>query len=905
MRLGDAFATWHAEHRRWVRHRSFPLLLLNALFTGLFSLLIAAGRLQPTLQSWIPIPIDLCAVVMAFWAARAQGTGRAQPGWRWMAAAYGSLLLADILWVLHQLLPDLAWLQPSSLLGYTVLYPLLVMGLLQFARPSLKRASLTSYVLDALILVLAAGMFGWQLIIGPAVFTHPDPFVRLLSLAHVLDILLIGGLIALLPFQNRGMRVSMYLLSAGLLLYSVADLMFIALDLQDSATMHIMWLTGKFFMAFSAQYHLYRSGAVAEGGEEAPVDRNGTSLLAVLAVAASFALLYVATDPSGPSRTLFRGTLVVTALFVIRQVRVIREISSLRAKEITSREQARAERRFKSLVQYASDVVTIIDRHGIIQYESEALRRLFGYSAVEVYGTYFGEYLHPADRPLLKELLLAVAEVPGQPLVREWRIWHREGGWRYSETIAVDLTADESVAGIVFNTRDISERKALEQRLTHQAEHDALTGLANRAKFRSYLELVLSEPTCHPVTVMFLDLDGFKAVNDTHGHFAGDIVLVEAADRIRASAHGGLVARLGGDEFAVALVSTDAVAGAAIGRQIVQALSQPILVGGQERYISVSIGLADSGHTADAEVLLRRADTAMYRAKSAGKGRVEVYRPGLDTHSRTVLEWESEIRQALLANQFVLHYQPTVQLRSGMLVGFEALIRWQHPERGLLPPGDFVPLAEASGLIIPIGRWVLAEACRQAKWWTDRYPEKAPRSLGVNIAASQLAEPDIVSQVAAILAETQLPPQMLILEITESMLADDPSGVIRDRLVGLKELGVRLAIDDFGTGYSSLSYVKHFPIDVVKIDRSFVAGVATGTKDQALMRSIVELAKALELHTVAEGIEEREQAEILTQLQCHTGQGYYFSRPMPPEAVESLLLAQPGTAERALLPLAR
>lgn len=872
-----------------LRAPGFLPMLSVALFLVAYFVLRGFGATGAVDGDWVMLAVDACALRMAFLAGTRPGEGKVRLGWLLMAGAFASELLADLYYLINRL-----WLHgplyPSwSDVGYIGFYVLLFVALLVLASPSLQWADVSAYFLDGTTLIVAVGMIVWHVMVQSAQTAETTALERLLATAYpTLDVVLVGGALAvLLSRHNPRLRPTMWIMTCGLLLYVVADLGYAYLNLEDvpdsAAKVDDLWIVGKFLMAVSVQYHLWRSqpGAEGEGGEVSPRESMWASFLPFLAVAASFGLLYYA--PAQTSQ-LLNGTLVVTLLFVIRQALLIRQNGILQATVTSTAERMRAQRHFRSLVQNASDVVTITDREGIIQYQSEPIRRVFGYTAEQTRGLSLADYLHPDDRHRLTELMAAVSQTPGESLAREWRFRHANGSWRDVETTALDLTADESVAGIVFNTRDITERKALEQRIIHQAYHDSLTNLANRAFFNSYLERMLAHLGCHPVTVLFLDLDDFKRVNDSLGHLAGDQLLVAVADRLRTCAGGGMVGRLGGDEFAMVLTNTDAAGASAVAQAITEALRPPLLLTDREVSVCTSIGLADSRSGETADDLLRNADTAMYRAKSQGKGRVQVYEPGMHSEVTAALEMDSQIRRAVAEHQFVVHYQPTVQMESGRLTGVEALIRWQHPSLGLIPPGEFVPLAESSGLIVPIGLWVLEEACRQAKAWLDAFPQTAPTSMGVNLSARQLTEPSIVSDVARVLAETGLPPEVLMLEITESVLIADSDGVIRQRLSELKSLGVRLAIDDFGTGYSSLSYLQNFPVDVLKIDRSFVAGVGTGVKDQALVRCIVELAKALQLHTVAEGVEDRGQVEWLTRLQCRTGQGYFFSRPVPAES---------------------
>ena len=450
---------------------------------------------------------------------------------------------------------------------------------------------------------------------------------------------------------------------------------------------------------------------------------------------------------------------------------------------------------------------------------------------------------------------------------------------------AVSLFAEQAAAAI-SNARLFEMERAHTAELTYRAFHDPLTRLANRALFVERVDEALAEDENTPrrLAVLFLDLDNFKTVNDSLGHAAGDRLLVAVAGRIESSlGHADIGARFGGDEFAVLLrdAADDFAVTAAAGR-ILDALLSPFSIGGHEVFISASIGIAvpDNGETVDE--LLRNADVAMYMAKDGGKGRYAVFAPEMHEAAVERMEMEADLQRAIQRREFVVHYQPVVELATSKVTGMEALVRWEHPTKGLRPPADFIGLAEETGLILPIGRWVLVEACRQAVQWSDAHPSRVPLMMSVNLSARQLQADTVIDDVAAALDETGLSPERLTLELTETVLMQNGSDVI-DRLNRLKELGVLLAIDDFGTGYSSLSYLHKFPIDVLKIDRSFTGNLRRGTGEGVLTHAIIRLARTLHLRTVAEGIERPDQVGKLQAMGCHSGQGFYFAHPLPPD----------------------
>jgi diguanylate cyclase (GGDEF)-like protein len=443
--------------------------------------------------------------------------------------------------------------------------------------------------------------------------------------------------------------------------------------------------------------------------------------------------------------------------------------------------------------------------------------------------------------------------------------------------------------------KEVLERRQVEEQLRHNAFHDGLTGLANRALFMDHLKLALGRAERHEsyqFAVLFLDLDRFKVINDSLGHTAGDKFLVEIAHRLAAVMRpGDTVSRLGGDEFSVLLDDLSSADEAERVAERLQAeLAVPFNVGGQEVFTSVSIGIAMSTTSSQLpEDILRDADTAMYRAKQLGKARYEVFEQSMHARVMDRLGLERDLRQAVERGEMFLQYQPIVSLGAGSLRGYEALVRWRHPQRGVIPPADFIPLAEETGLIIQLGRWVLEEACRQMSRWQNLSLRDEPLQISVNLSCKQFLQPDLLEQIQKVLRETGLNPQSLKLEITESVVMENIATATRT-LEQIQALGVELSIDDFGTGYSSLSYLQRFPVNTLKIDRSFVSRITESDGTAEIVRTIMHLGQQLGMDVIAEGVETEMQSAQLRALGCEFGQGYYFSRPMDRGAAEALSL---------------
>ena len=555
-----------------------------------------------------------------------------------------------------------------------------------------------------------------------------------------------------------------------------------------------------------------------------------------------------------------------------------------------------SEAKFRSVIQSASDAIVLTDREGKITLWNKAAESIFGYRAEEIIGfpataimggKYAQKALAVGLRYTLENVLAPfdgkVVESTGRrkdgsefPLEMSGSVWKTSEGVYYTAIL-----------------RDITERRAAENRLLHEATHDSLTGLPNRAHFTTILESVIRDArrdTRRRFAVLFLDLDRFKVINDGLGHVIGDKLLIAIAERLASCIRpGDIVSRFGGDEFTILLGSvTDTEAVTEIAERLQSKLAEPFFIDSFEVFTSASIGIimSDVAHD-NPESFLRDADTAMYRAKESGKARFEIFNRAMHVRNMNLLRMENDLRKSIERRDFRVYYQPIVNIETGETNEFEALIRWEHPEYGFVPPTEFIPVAEETGLIIPIGEWVLEESVRQISQWRRQFPEK-PLSVSVNLSARQLMHPNLIKQVKEIVRSAALDPNCLKLEVTESMVMDNAE-VALEILSELCALGVRLSTDDFGTGYSSLSYLHRFPFERLKIDRSFIGKVDTDAKSEEIVRTIVTLAENLHLEVVAEGVENRSQFRKLRQFGCYLGQGFLFSKPVAAPSAEQIL----------------
>jgi diguanylate cyclase (GGDEF)-like protein/PAS domain S-box-containing protein len=556
------------------------------------------------------------------------------------------------------------------------------------------------------------------------------------------------------------------------------------------------------------------------------------------------------------------------------------------------------EARLQALMRNADDAIVISDALGRFVWTSPSVKALWGYEPETLLGDTLLDKVHPDDRRELIRRFASMTRDQRSSVRIEARVWHADGHWRWYECIFTNCLEEPAVRGVVANVRDTTDRalveqalRASEQRLEYQATHDHLTDLPNRTLLLDRLAMALARAgrAGRHVGVLLLDVDNFKVLNDSRGHAAGDQLLVALARRLTGLVRAGdTVARLGGDEFVVLSEDlpdpADAVEQAEI---LVDAFEEPLRLPADEIYATVSVGVAvaraGSGSPSD---LLRDADAAMYEAKSRGRSRVAIFDTSLHATIRDRHDIETALRHAIAADQLVVHYQPIIDLGTDAVTAAEALVRWQHPDRGLLLPGAFIGIAEESGLIGRIGSHVLREACLRASVWQSHRPDGV--RVSVNLSARQLDDPGLVTELAAALDVAGLSPELLLVEITETCLMRDAAASAAT-LARLKALGVRISIDDFGTGYSSFASLRSLPVDQLKIDRSFIDGLGVDERDEAVVAAIVQMGHMLDLEVLAEGVERAEQLEHLRSMGCDAAQGFHLGRPEPATTLEAML----------------
>jgi diguanylate cyclase (GGDEF)-like protein/PAS domain S-box-containing protein len=879
------------------------LLLLGAALSGAGAGVAAVG--VPGLP-WPALLVVAAPMVAAALAWRCASRAGPPGGWRYLAAGmvvWATFRLASLILGTFGVPTS----GPVLVLGI-VAWLLLLGGAGRFLRGSLRPGIRQLMWLDTTILALGLGALLWALDPGhlrPALGQLPaDPAVWA-PLAGAVLVLLVA--LPLLVPDPKGQAPQRWLLAASVAVLGAA----LAADRPAGpqaalAVSDALLLLACAFVGLGAHCAYLSETPPLESSAPRPT-RRPVELLPVAGL--TLALASTLHGPSGalpgPGGAMILVVAVVALLTLVRQSLAATE-KALHGEAGARRE---AEERFAALVRNSSDVILICASEGRVGYATASAERVFGVPPDGLAGQLVTDLLGADDRGRLKSLLAQEIALPGASASVELKVPRGGDRFRVIEVVATNLMAEPAVGGCVLNIRDVTDRRMLEDQLRRLAFHDPLTLLANRALFRDRVQhaLDVKKRRRQRVAAIFVDLDNFKKINDSLGHGEGDRVLRTTAQRLtKCTRTADTVARLGGDEFAVLVEDArDEAQVLDIARRIVETLKEPFAFLDSSLRVAASVGVAFAEDGEGVEELLRNADVAMYQAKAQGKSRFAVFQREMQQQIQNRLRVEAELTRAIGRGELRLHYQPIVELRSGYLLGVEALVRWQHPERGLIGPSEFIAVAEESGQVMGLGRWVLHEACKEVRAWQDRMPRGRELRVSVNVSSQQLQSGDLVGEVKAALAGSGLDAGSLVLEMTESVVMQDTEATFA-KLNLLKRLGVRIAIDDFGTGYSSLSYLHRFPLDILKIDRSFVTRLGEERDGTELARAIVTLGDTLGLEVVAEGIEFEHQLQGLIDIGCVAGQGYYWSRPALLEEIEfshqarlrrQVLESLPGEAE--------
>jgi diguanylate cyclase (GGDEF)-like protein/PAS domain S-box-containing protein len=867
-------------------------ILLGLVFGGLL-MAVVLPRLLPR-GAWNLLVFDCgillngAAVVALLYrvSTHPQIDPRTRRAWRWVAVGFGSYVVGDVLYSFYEFAGRHPYPSPADAF-YLGAYPLILFGLL--ARPTRKweMHERVGLLLDMAALLIGGTMVVWLTVLTPAQQPRGPLEVALACLYPLFALSVLMGFTAAVPGQC--LSRSDVAMALGLLFQFAGDFAYSPELVNGVGPPLGAWLgsltivAGWAFVGASG-YLRYREGGGSATIPARPALSFNVVVQTIVVLGYGVLLVALAVEAWPPTLAgLIGGGVALTAVVLVRLARAVGD----NVRHATERE---SEARFRSLVQNASDIILVVDAELRIVYGTPSAERALGWSAETPAGGHLLDFLHPdsirSARAFLGDLLGGVRTEESF----EWKLKGTTGPGPTLEVRGVNLMDDPTVGGLVLTGRSVDERKRLEAELTRQALYDPLTGLANRILLADRLDqaLLTSRREDSSVAVLLVDLDDFRHLNDSLGHGSGDRILVRAARRIESALpEVTTVARLGGDEFAVVLEETEVHGAAEAAERIHRALGDPFDEGGQDVRLEATIGIAVSADSVSAAELLRNADLAMHEAKRAQRGGHRAFEPVMHLASVSRLEAVTALHRAREREEFRLVYQPIVELPTGRVVGVEALLRWDDPAKGLVTPAEFIPLAEETGFVAAIGDWVIAEACRTARGWGG--PSGAPQ-LALNVSTRQVQDPGFLGRLDHALEKAGLPPERLALEITESRLMSSPELGVR-LLRELKSLGIGLAIDDFGTGYSSLSYLRSLPVDTLKIDQSFAHGLDRDARSLRLIQGILDLARALGLSVVAEGIETVEQAEALLQLGCPLAQGFFFSHPLNAEALQAFLAA--------------
>jgi diguanylate cyclase (GGDEF)-like protein/PAS domain S-box-containing protein len=864
-------------------------LTMAAAVTGLH-----VARADSAIGEWTYLAVGSGASVAAWIGASRAATDRVVG--RLVALGITLSAAGDIVWQLF------IWLGHSTPdvsvadIGWLGAYLAFAAALLRMLRLSHDGpGAFRDGLVDVAVICVMVLLIEWEVALETLVSDSSTPALSraVWTLYPACDALLIALIMRIVTARHRVSAVTV-MFAAGALCWLVSDFAYLVIAQAAvlTAWLDAGWLLGAVLLAAATWQRADESRAETERDRHTGLASIALGLLPLLVPGTIDVLGWLHGSDENPA-VLLGATAVLVVLGFLRGASLLRL-------EALARDRLRSQERYATAIAAnSSDAVLLLGHDGLILNDAPLFAALIGSPGSPTRGFSPVDFFTLVDYDEANTTFGRALSSPGSIFESEDQVIALDGRRIWLSSRMVNMLGDPDVAGIVVNMHDATHRKEAEQDLAHQSFHDALTGLPNRALFSDRVEQALRRDRRSRLdpAVIYFDLDSFKGVNDSLGHEAGDRLLCEVSRRLlNAVRTGDAVTRLGADEFAVLIEQSSRPLDEAeeVTRRVLQALEVPIEVESQFVTVSASVGIAVADAESTASSMLRDADVAMYRAKLTGKGRSVVYEPAMRAAAMERLRLETDLVHALVANQFRLEYQPVISLRTNLIIGFEALLRWDHPDLGVVPPDRFIPIAEDTGLIVQIGRWVLGEACRQAALWRAELPGCHDLSMAVNVSARQIASPNLVQHVAQSLGASGLAPEALILELTESVLVHEADVAAR-RLHELQGLGVRLAVDDFGTGYSSLSYLRQFPFDILKVDQSFVATITDADAIPAIVRGLLELGRTLGLETVAEGVEDLVQRDALRAHGCDLAQGFLFARPMTPVAARARLAKQAPT----------
>ncbi len=836
--------------------------------------------------------------VAACVAAALRNRRRTRAAWGLLAASALAWTAGEAIWsfieiIKGQQVPFPSW--PD--VGYLLAVPLAIGGIAVF--PGRNRpASRLAFLLDGSIMAGALLTVSWATVLGIVYRAGSDSLpATLVGLAYpVSDIAIAVMALMQLERMPRSMRLPIGLLVAGLFANLLSDSGFLYLTTLNIygpvQLIDVGWVAGFLLIALAA----LRSALVPATALKIDAERPGRLVLFLpyvsVAIAAAVVLERSLTGAADPF--LMWTTAGVVLLVLLRQFIVLWDNVNLNQRlEDQASALKESEAHFRSLVQNSGDVVVLTDDNGMVQFVSTSIDRFFAYGATELNGQSFLAFIHPSDQGNFEGALKKALTASAHPVIVGCRFRHKLGSWTHCEVTITNMLHQASPQAMVLNIRDVTDRKEMEERLAHLAAYDPVTSLPNRMAFRNQVdETLLRSAPGRRVAVLTIDIDDFGVINDALGQHAGDDLLGMLGVRLEKIIRpGDVVGRVGGDEFSVLMKSVlQDDQPQKLAERIFEIFRAPFRIEQREIVVRLSIGVAMQMRAEDtAETLMRYADIALKAAKAGGKGRYEQYAPEQAATINDRMELEADLQHAIERRQLVMHYQPAVRLRDGVVVGFEGLLRWNHPRRGLLSAAEFIPLAEETGLLAPMQRWALGQACADGRQWQWKVGEAADPLLTVSVNVSQrgLADPNLTGDVMHACAASGFEPRRLVLELTKGATLEGSETMAK--LVELHKRGVKLALDNFGADAAPLTALRDLPVDYVKLDRSFVDRMANSATDWAVARAVTELGNSLKMMTMADGIERAEQLAALRSIGCYAGQGYYVSRPLPAAEIDRFL----------------